>query len=104
MFLEIHARLGILIYTFYEQLNKRGITDMTITSIIRPHTDDSGVHELGRGCDIRIDFPRDICDEIVSYINKNYIYDYFRPQFKSALVHETDVAGDAGVHIHLQTL
>jgi len=70
--------------------------DITVTSLIRPRTTDSGVHEAGRGADVRShDFSGVELAQLTAFINKSFPY----PRgLKTMIVHDTG----KGVHIHLQ--
>lgn len=103
MFGDISPRLGIIFYELARKAKDWGLKELIITSIIRPKTNDSGVHALGRGIDISTqNMNQDLIDALVNFINLRYTYDIARPQIKTAIYHSTDAAGDAGFHIHLQ--
>lgn len=102
MFGMIAPSLGHIFYDAVMFLQKQGVNDVTITSIIRPKTEDSGVHEVGRAIDIRTDFSSGVVDALIEYLNKRYIYDIYRRELKTAIYHSTSAAGDAGCHIHIQ--
>jgi hypothetical protein len=100
---SISPRLGVVFYELARKAQDWGLKELVITSIIRPQTNDSGVHALGRGIDISThNMNQDLIDSLVDFINKRYTYDMARPQLKTAIYHTTDAAGDPGKHLHLQ--
>ena len=101
---RIKPTLGIIFYDFVQKLKENGITDVCVTSIIRPKVRDTGVHRAGRAIDIRASFSESIGEEVMDYINKKYKYDPERPEIKTCVYHATDNAGDPGWHYHLQVL
>ena len=76
---------------------ERRLGELVITSLYR--INDSGVHGTMplRGVDLRHK-----CDyqaqQIESYVNGNYVYDYQRPDMRCCLIHNVG----RGKHIHLQ--
>ena len=99
---QIHPQLGKVFYDFCKKLKSLGVNDIVITSIIRPKTKDSGVHECGRAIDIRADFQFGAGEKAMDYINSVYKYDKDRNWLRTAIFHKTKAAGDYGDHFHLQ--
>lgn len=99
MFSKISPILGLVFYDFVGFLQKHGVDSVTITSIIRPKTNDSGVHSLGRGMDIANTFPFAIGEAAMEYINMTYPYG---KGLDTIMFHETNNAGDNGKHYHIQ--
>jgi hypothetical protein len=104
MFGYISPRLGIVFYDFCLFLRDHGVTEVIITSIVRPKKDDSGVHFLGRGIDVANSFPQIIGQQAMNYINSKYPYDKNRPEIKTVIFHETNDYNDAALHYHLQSI
>lgn len=102
MFTQIHPKLGMVFYHLYLLLSEKGIQEITVTSIIRPKTEDSGVHAEGRAIDVSVNFDTLVAQDVVNTINNSYIYDLKRPHLKTAILHTTDILQDSGLHIHLQ--
>jgi len=102
MFGAIHPRLGILLYEFVDMLRMNGVDHVTITSLMRRKEGDSGIHELGRAVDIRLDFDHELAFALVKAINEKHPYSNNRPEMRTAIIHATDAYGDNGTHIHLQ--
>lgn len=103
MFGRIQPKLGIVFYEFCKELEHTGIKDITVTSIIRPKENDSGLHALGRAIDIRCDFDDDIGDQIMQFLNNRYVYDMNRLHIKTIIKHVGIGYGrDVGKHYHLQ--
>jgi hypothetical protein len=99
MFGNIHPRLGQIFYDFCNKCRDMKISEVIITSIIRPHEDDSGVHALGRGLDIsKTTIPETIGLAIMETINEKYVYDIMRPSMKVCIYHDVG----KGLHYHLQ--
>jgi hypothetical protein len=102
-FSRISPRLGVVFFELARKAQDWGLKELVITSIIRPKTNDSGVHALGRGIDISTaNMNQDLIDSLVEFINNRYSYDMQRPELKTAIYHSTDAAGDDGKHLHLQ--
>lgn len=96
----IHPKLKA-IYARIQDLAKARQNLVEITSMIRPHTTDSGVHATGRALDC---VPRrqsnrycefDLCRSIVEAVNKEFPR---KDKFSTALWHDVGL----GFHIHLQ--
>lgn len=85
-------------------LQRHGIKELTITSMIRPKSeDDSGIHADGRAIDLRADMAQDIIADLVSYINNKYPYDQMRPGMRTCVYHEgAGYGGDKALHFHFQ--
>lgn len=75
--------------------------EIFITSTYRPKGEDSGVHAVWRGTDLRtVDYyTKNQIDILMFILNNLYVYDISRPQYQVALYHK--VEGSA-YHIHLQ--
>lgn len=103
MFGEIHPRLGVIFYDFVKKLEELGVKHVIISSIIRPKSGDSGIHALGRAIDISAStIPEDLGAQASSYINEKYIYSLINNKYNCVLYHQTNAAGDDGLHYHLQ--
>lgn len=104
--LRLHPRLILIAADFIDYAYRRYGILLTISSILRPKTTDSGVHERGRGIDfsrhqyldnglILASIPEKDCNDICVSINHKYPRDDG---------HETIKWHDSGsgFHFHLQ--
>jgi hypothetical protein len=77
--------------------------EITITSIIRPKTTDSGIHALKRAADVRTKkvFTKREIEKIMAYFNWHYQYDPKRPNIKTFVYHKVE---GSEFHFHIQVL
>jgi len=99
---KIKPTLGIVIYDLADWLYLKLGRDITITSMIRPKLDDSGIHAEGRAVDIAADFDMQTGEEMMDYINKMYVYDVNRLKYKTIIRHESKAYNDNALHYHIQ--
>ena len=88
----IFALAGFVEFTFGK--------DITITSVWRPHTTDSGVHEAWRAVDVRsIYFTDDEIKAILAFLNS-----FFYGKSSAGQDLQTAICHDVGqgIHIHAQ--
>ncbi len=111
-FWQLDPKLRMILTVLDFMCIKRFKKEIILTSLIRPKTTDSGVHEAKRGADLRtIDYftPQEI-ETILEFINLDYPYDPVRPNMKTAIYHEVkETLKDkdtelSGLHIHIQTM
>ena len=106
MFGEIEPKLGLIFFDLCCLLERHGIDNIIITSIIRPKINDSGVHALGRAMDISLEtIPDHMLYMINTYMNEKWIYDPNRKHLNTCVIHTGDgYDNDIAPHIHLQVL
>jgi hypothetical protein len=121
LFQKAHPKLFLVVADAEYYCRTNFDKHLVITSVIRGQTNDSGVHAVGRGCDIRVRNP-DTGEALLSevqqiklcqYLNKKYIYGSGR---LTAMIHRHGLktvkpsiempifesSNATGPHIHLQ--
>lgn len=107
MLLEIDPQLFFVFGDVLKFAKEKGF-DVIITSIIRPHTTDSGIHEAKRAIDFLLAYQDRVLDfgnneyGFIDYINGKYMYDSTRPEIRTIMWHKMDDASFGGFHFHLQ--
>jgi len=98
---QIRPLLGKIVYNIVDWFDRNGVHDIVITSIIRPKTDDSGIHALGRAVDISIEeLPGNLVFECIKVFNALYPYD---SKYNTIVPHiGKGYKGDIGPHLHVQ--
>lgn len=101
---RIEARLLLILADTARWLELEGVRVLTITSLIRPKENDSGVHALGRGVDLSVHgIPSSLLLPLQEYLNTKYQYDPMRPNMQTCVLHIGNGYGtDKAEHIHLQ--
>lgn len=104
MFGKIDSKLMLVFAEAYDWLRNEGVSSITVTSIIRPQTTDSGVHAAGRGIDVSIQgIPRSLLLPLQEYINNTFPYDHERPLMQTCVLHVGGgYAKDQAEHLHFQ--
>lgn len=101
-YLNLHV-INPLLYRFVNEFINVSHTihniDPVITSLYRPRSNDSGVHELWRACDFRSKHYSVVsCVDILNYFNLRYKYDFERPGISLIILH----GEGENEHFHLQ--
>ena len=96
----ISPNLKIILFDVNNWLKERG-HEMTITSMIRPQSGDSGVHAAKRAFDISIKGIENLAQELCDYVNKKYVYGNGK---KTAILNDGGNYAGQGIanHIHFQ--
>jgi hypothetical protein len=105
MFKNMSPKLLMIFFDICKVCDEKGLK-IVVTSMIRPKTIDSGIHELGRAIDFILD---DNSDEniqwLVDYVNQKYQYDPGRPLLNTLIWHSANgEKAFASPHFHLQSM
>jgi hypothetical protein len=97
---RLDNRLKFIVYALDGFVQHNFLKDITITSIWRPKTTDSGVHEANRGVDIRtMYFTESEIAQILEFLSQvEYGLSSSGQPLKTAIYHDVG----QGKHLHLQ--
>lgn len=96
---RLNPRLIVIVLALAAYALERWHVTITITDIYRPKTNDSGVHAVWRGVDVRTrDWTPEMSLDILRWLNESFCYDESRPEKMVAMIHDVG----QGVHLHLQ--